>query len=541
MKKTMNLFRIIVPVKTGYAIAAACALGGTTASAFDAVLTADSAVALKSKPVNMGAYPTLPVNAGHNALFKFNYSLLPAGTTADQVSVATLTVFVNRVTASGAVSLFSVNGDWSEAAVPDVTFTPLAGSSNVMISASDKNSFVCFDVTGLVKSWMGGATNDGVAIGADPSAATVALTLDSKENIAGGHCATLDIELAGAAGVANNNGTNLPGAVVTNTETGVSLSGTFSGNGGGLTNLDASQLTSIGNGNLLSIPDPTQHTSAGNFFVGPSGNATMGGSDNTAIGTFALSGNTSGSGNTADGAWALYSNTNGSANTANGCGALGENTTGGDNTAIGYQALTENKGGSYNTAVGAAALWNIGNGSASGGGSYNIALGFYAGYNIFNGSSNIDIGNEGYSTDTNIIRIGSGQTATYLSGTVYGTVFSPTSDRNAKERFTPINPQSVLAKVAALPISEWKFKSDAGTRHIGPMAQDFYSAFEVGTDDKHIATVDEEGVALAAIQGLNQKLNEKDAQIEALKQQNDSLAARLNELETTVKSLAGKK
>ena len=72
------------------------------------------------------------------------------------------------------------------------------------------------------------------------------------------------------------------------------------------------------------------------------------------------------------------------------------------------------------------------------------------------------------------------------------------------------------AKVAALPITLWNFKTDAGTRHIGPMAQDFHSAFNVGTDDKHIATVDEGGVAFAAIQGLNQKLEEKDARIAEL-------------------------
>ena len=49
------------------------------------------------------------------------------------------------------------------------------------------------------------------------------------------------------------------------------------------------------------------------------------------------------------------------------------------------------------------------------------------------------------------------------------------------------------------------------------MAQDFHTAFDLnGADDKHIATVDEEGVALAAIQGLNQRLNEKDAEIQKL-------------------------
>jgi trimeric autotransporter adhesin len=33
------------------------------------------------------------------------------------------------------------------------------------------------------------------------------------------------------------------------------------------------------------------------------------------------------------------------------------------------------------------------------------------------------------------------------------------------------------------------------------MAQDFHAAFDLGTDERHIATVDADGVALAAIQG----------------------------------------
>ena len=55
------------------------------------------------------------------------------------------------------------------------------------------------------------------------------------------------------------------------------------------------------------------------------------------------------------------------------------------------------------------------------------------------------------------------------------------------------------------------------------MAQDFYAAFGVGPDDKHIATVDADGVALAAIQGLHQKLQEKDAEIRALNRRLEQL------------------
>lgn len=105
--------------------------------------------------------------------------------------------------------------------------------------------------------------------------------------------------------------------------------------------------------------------------------------------------------------------------------------------------------------------------------------------------------------------------------TVRGT-FNNLSDRNAKQNFALVNPPQILEKVARLPLSEWSYKEDIGTRHIGPVAQDFHSIFDLGTDDKHISPLDEGGVALAAIQGLNQKIAEqlkvKDAQIEALNQ-----------------------
>jgi phage shock protein A len=70
------------------------------------------------------------------------------------------------------------------------------------------------------------------------------------------------------------------------------------------------------------------------------------------------------------------------------------------------------------------------------------------------------------------------------------------------------------------------------------MAQDFHAAFGTGTDDKHIATVDADGVALAAIQGLNEKLEEKESVItelrnetSALRENNEAMEARLAALE----------
>jgi hypothetical protein len=77
------------------------------------------------------------------------------------------------------------------------------------------------------------------------------------------------------------------------------------------------------------------------------------------------------------------------------------------------------------------------------------------------------------------------------------------SDRNVKTNIVPLDDASVLDKVAALPISRWSYKSEHGVRHVGPMAQDFYAAFGIGADDKHITSIDEDGVALAAIKALD--------------------------------------
>ncbi len=106
------------------------------------------------------------------------------------------------------------------------------------------------------------------------------------------------------------------------------------------------------------------------------------------------------------------------------------------------------------------------------------------------------------------------------NGGLSATVVNQTSDRNAKRGFKPVNVKEVLAKVAAMPISEWQFKNDAqGSRHVGPMAQDFHAAFGVGATETQIATVDADGVALAAIQGLHQEGLEKDERIRELEQQ----------------------
>jgi Chaperone of endosialidase len=118
--------------------------------------------------------------------------------------------------------------------------------------------------------------------------------------------------------------------------------------------------------------------------------------------------------------------------------------------------------------------------------------------------------------------------------TTVGTV-NGSSDRNLKEHFSPVSSREVLDKVSSLPITEWNYKTDGtALRHIGPMAQDFYAAFNVGTDDKHISMVDADGVALAAIQGLNQKLTEQDVVLKDQGSEIQKLRQVIVELQETV-------
>jgi len=123
------------------------------------------------------------------------------------------------------------------------------------------------------------------------------------------------------------------------------------------------------------------------------------------------------------------------------------------------------------------------------------------------------------------------------SGLRVNGTFVSASDRNAKENITPVDPGLVLDKVVAMPISHWNYKQDPESRHLGPMAQDFHAAFGVGPDDKHIATVDADGVALAAIQGLNRKVEEQERSLKARDEQIERFQADLAELRGLVRGL----
>ena len=155
----------------------------------------------------------------------------------------------------------------------------------------------------------------------------------------------------------------------------------------------------------------------------------------------------------------------------------------------------------------------------------------------------------GDSTDVNIASTASNQFTVRASGGVRlysnggatsgvtlgagATSWAAISDRNAKKNFQPLDCQAVLEKLAAMPVQRWNYKweSDTDVPHIGPVAQDFKGAFYPGRDDKSITTLEFDGVELAAIQGLNEQVREKDKKIAALEK-------RLADLEKRVSALA---
>ena len=122
-----------------------------------------------------------------------------------------------------------------------------------------------------------------------------------------------------------------------------------------------------------------------------------------------------------------------------------------------------------------------------------------------------------------------------VTGLARAQSFVSTSDREAKEAFQPVDERGVLEALVAMPVNTWSYRTEGEEiRHIGPTAQDFRAAFGVGYDERTIATVDADGVALAAIKGLAQVVAEKDrriAELEAKARELEATAARVEALE----------
>jgi hypothetical protein len=258
--------------------------------------------------------------------------------------------------------------------------------------------------------------------------------------------------------------------------------------------------------------------SAPNYFGGPATNRVMadfgtvsGGAGNTASGPFATVGG------------GIY-------NTASGSGATVPG--GWDNTASGEQSFAAGFGARATNI--AAFVWSD-------------ESVYTDGYNYYLAPFYSTADNEFSARATGGVRFVTGvdaNTGNPLAGVKLaagGTSWSTLSDRNAKKNFQPVNGETILDKLATVPIEKWNYKweSNTNTPNIGPMAQDFKAAFYPGRDDKSITTLEFDGVELAAIQGLNQKLIEKDAAIQRQAAEIAKLEARLDKFELLINSKKG--
>jgi hypothetical protein len=89
-----------------------------------------------------------------------------------------------------------------------------------------------------------------------------------------------------------------------------------------------------------------------------------------------------------------------------------------------------------------------------------------------------------------------------------GGSWSSLSDRGSKENVVAVDARQVLDHLAQLPIATWNYKSQApAVRHLGPMAQDPFTAFGVGEDQRHITGIDADGVALAQLKQQLERLS----------------------------------
>jgi len=129
-------------------------------------------------------------------------------------------------------------------------------------------------------------------------------------------------------------------------------------------------------------------------------------------------------------------------------------------------------------------------------------------------------------------------------------VFNCTSSRTTKENFLLVSGENVLASLRKIPVSTWNYISEGNkVRHMGPMAEDFYQEFRLGTGNTSIGVQDLAGVSFAAIKALDERtteLKEKSAEVEQLRAEVNELRAlnaamekRLTALEQNASKTAG--
>lgn len=306
--------------------------------------------------------------------------------------------------------------------------------------------------------------------------------------------------------------------------------------GGGARNEASDNFTNVGGGYKNTVTSPHSTVGGGRNNAASGYDAIVGGGNfNEASGVAATIGG--GERNTATGADSTVSG--GRINGAGECATVG----GGELNGAGDSYSTV-AGGFLNKASGEGASIPGGRGNSADG-DYSFAAGRKANTNGHDGAMVF-----GDSSDTEITADAADEA--FFQMPVNATSFSNTSSRTKKTSVESVDTGAVLDSVNELDITTWEYTDTDDGRHMGAMAEAFHDAFGLGQSAERINTVDADGVAMAAIQGLSEKLNDahdeikdlesevasKDDRIESLEAEQDRLQERLNVIETRIEGVA---
>jgi hypothetical protein len=215
--------------------------------------------------------------------------------------------------------------------------------------------------------------------------------------------------------------------------------------------------------------------------------------------------------------------------------ALGEDNTasGAASVALGYHASTNARQGSFvfsdrsspdtlRAGVNHSASWRV-----IGGFRIFTSVNLSTGVTIQSGAVTSNWGQDNAVISTS--------TGAYLST---GGTWTNSSDVNRKHFFEDVSGDDILDRLSRVPIRTWSYRAEMeSVRHLGPTAQDFHAAFALGNDEKSIATIDADGVALAGVQTLDVRTRDQAKRIESLERENAELKVRLEKIEQSLKRL----
>ncbi len=396
--------------------------------------------------------------------------------------------------------------------------------------------------------WANTASGGNATVGggwANKASGTYATVGGGDNNTVNGYEATV-------GGGAGNTITGTYATVGGGWDNSIPITGSYAFIGGGASNIASGENATVGGGWANTVSGSYATVGGGNHNTVNGYEATVGGGNhNTVSSTLATDGG--GASNIASGAGAFVGGGGYDGSTSAGNQATGNASTVGGGLANTASGTVSGVGG-YATVGGGYQNTASGDRSTISGGLGNTASGLFAtvpgGYNnVASGQSSFAAGQYANTNSQYGAFVWSdASTTTYISATVpneflvrasggitlytdaaatIGAVlpagsssWGVVSDRNAKANFAAVDDRAVLDRLASIPVQTWNYKTqDVSIRHIGPMAQDFYAAFQVGENNTTISTVDAQGVALAAIQGLYQQNQELKAQIEALQNQ----------------------